>query len=407
CSCLASNTPVETSNNVWKPIGDVKVGETVLALGKDGAWKRSKVVYSDGTSMPQQPIPYTIYITTENDITLIVTPEHLFLMPDGEFKRADRLTRSDRLLDKNQRELKITTLASGSYLGPLHQIAATEWKETSLVKDGHLINTSGVISGDYFAELLLQPKSSKDLPQIGTEEYYSVNKLTEDLGIRGLKDTIHLTEKFKSIPSKRLVIPEDAVYFIPPGLDTLKENTIKSLNDPVPFEMALYLKDHFNTYYPDMVIQIDWNNPLANAIAYKRGGRQYVALFGGLFRNPYMKIEGVSLALAHEIGHHLGDEPRMSNHPWASCEGQADYWGALVGMRKVWFGHSAIENIKKGSIQFYNLMAYGLKKNLFELDMVALNKEGINAGCTHPPATCRLETYRAAMKADPKPACAD
>jgi len=76
-------------------------------------------------------------------------------------------------------------------------------------------------------------------------------------------------------------------------------------------------------------------------------------------------------------------------------------------MRKVWFGQYAVENIEKGSLQLYNLFAYGLTKNLITLDWESYKKINNLAGlCSHPAATCRLETYRAAMRADPKPLCA-
>ena len=55
CSCLASSTPVETDANSWKAIGEIKTGETVLAIDGTGKWTKSNVVYSDGSTMPEKP----------------------------------------------------------------------------------------------------------------------------------------------------------------------------------------------------------------------------------------------------------------------------------------------------------------------------------------------------------------
>lgn len=406
CSCLASSTPVETDNNNWKAIGEVKVGETVLAINSNGNWEKSNVVYSDGSSMPEQPYPYAIYVTTENNITLITTASHLFLMSDGKLKRADKISPTDKLLDKSKKPLKITTITSGSYHGPIHHIATTNWDESKLTVDGHLINTSGVISADYFAELFLQP--TQDLsPQVGSQEYLTKYRISEFVGNKSLKDTIQFSEKTRFIPHKQKKDPVNAMYFIPPGLDIAKAGELSPLDNSIPYEMALYLADHFRVYYPNVIYHIEWTDNRVNAFAWMEGNQRHVSLLGGLLRHSAIKIEGASLVLAHELGHHFGGNPKYPTNPWSSCEGQADYWGALVGMRKVWFGQTALENTDKGSVQLYNLFAYGLQRNLITMDWDKFKTENKLAGlCSHPPAACRLETYRAAMRADLKPACA-
>lgn len=407
CSCLASSTPIENANNSWKPLGDIKVGESVLALDSTGNWGKASVVYSDGSSMPEKPYPYAIYVTTENNVTLITTASHLFLMPDGSLKRADRLIPTDKLLDKNKKQLKITTLTSGSYLGPIHHIATTNWDEHNLTINGHLINTSGVISADYFAELFLQPQNFSNSPQVGSLDYLNLFSLDGLSMNKNLKDTIQFSTTNKFIPYKPKSDPKNAVYFIPPGLDIAEESKLSPLDNTLPYEMALYLADHFNVYYPNVIFHVEWADPRVNAFAWTQGSQRHVSILGGLLRNNAIKLEGASLVLAHELGHHFGGPPRYTDNQWSSCEGQADYWGALVGMRKVWFGQYAVENIDKGAVQLYNLFAYGLTKNLITLDWNEYEKKNNLAGlCTHPPAVCRLETYRAALRADPKPICA-
>ena len=45
CSCVASNTPVAVTESESKPINELQVGDTVLALQRDGSWKTSPLSY--------------------------------------------------------------------------------------------------------------------------------------------------------------------------------------------------------------------------------------------------------------------------------------------------------------------------------------------------------------------------
>jgi hypothetical protein len=239
-----------------------------------------------------------------------------------------------------------------------------------------------------------------------------INKygLNDQLGVSALVDTIRFSENTMFIPYKKKNDPENALYFIPPRLDVAKEGMLAPLDNTLPYEMALYLADHFKVYYPSVKFNVDWTDARVNAFAFIQGGVKNVTICGGLLRHHYIKLEGASLVLAHELGHHFGGPPIYTGQGLtrASCEGQSDYWGALVAMRRVWFGQYAVESIDKGATQLYNLFADGLIENLLTLDIEKYKKEkGITAGiCSHPPAFCRLQTYRAALTADPKPACA-
>ena len=405
CSCLASSTPVQVSVDNWISIGDIAVGDTVLALDLDGTWKQAPVVFSDGTTMPEEPYPYAIYVSVENGPTLITTAEHLFLVEGKKLKRADRLTPNDRLLDKDLRPLKIETLVSGSYHGPIHNIAVTDWSFDGTI-DGHLVNTSGVISGDYFLELHFETASEKLItePQVGSSEY--LKRFGPPLGINKLKSVIVMGDA-EFIPGRPFEEPDGAHSYLPPGDDIAKPGTQTTLDVTVPYEMAVYLKDHFRVYYPDIIYHIEWHDNRVNAFAWRNGNEQHVALLGGLLRHTSVKQEGVGLVLAHEVGHHYGGPPRYPSNPWSSCEGQADYWGASVAMRKVWWGHYALEQIQNGALQLYNLFANGLTSgNLIERSVAEMNAPNPTSLCTHPPALCRYETYLAAMRLDPKPLCA-
>jgi len=379
----------------------MKVGERVLSLQKNGDWKDSPIVFSDGTTMPEQPYPYAIYVTLEGNAgALITTAEHLFLTPGNVLKRADRLTPNDRLLDKQLKPLAIKAVVSGSYHGPIHNIAATSWNEGSDDMWGHLIHTAGVISGDYYAELHLKSDELLKSPQLGTREYTAA--FGEQKGRESLKDVIDFGDGQKFVPAKPFVRPENRVSYLPEGQDIAKEGWLRPLNDTVPYEMAVYLVRHFETYYPEIVFHIEWSDDTVNAYAWREGGKEHVAILGGLLRHQAIGVEGAGLVLAHEIGHHRGGEPRYpAPNDWASCEGQSDYWGALVAMRKVWWGPYALEQTKKGADQLYNLFSNGLS-----IGNLIADPPEVASACSHPPALCRFNTYLAAMRADEKPACA-
>ena len=406
CSCLSSSTPVETSKDKWKPIGDIKVGETVLGLNKGGKWQTSPVIFSDGTTEPNAILPYAIYLTTANDIAFIVTADHLFLTPSGKLTRADRLNINDQLMSSDNKPVGLKTLTHGSYVGPIHNIAINNWDTLNPKVDDHLINTNGIISGDYFAQLWLSDASQKIPPQIGSVEYikmYSGNA-TLRASIQALKDTISFGTSFKFIPAKEIKYPKDVVHYLPPGYDEAKPGMLAPLDNTISYEMAEYLTWHFSRFYPAIEFHVDWNDNRVNAIAYRQGSKQHVSIFGGLLRHQYIQIEGAGLVLAHEIGHHLGGAPRYTTQglTWASCEGQSDYWGALVAMRNVWWGRYYVENIERGSQQLYNLFCCGLTAgNILTMKFEAA------AGCTQPPASCRLDTYRAALRLEARPTCAD
>lgn len=401
CSCLASSTLVETQPSAWKKIGDMKVGERVLALQKNGDWKDSPIVFSDGTTMPEQPYPYAIYVTLEgNGGALITTAEHLFLTPGNVLKRADRLTPSDKLLDKNLRPIGITTVVSGSYHGPIHNIAATSWNTSGDDMWGHLIHTAGVVSGDYYAELYLNSADLRKLPQIGSEEY--VAAVTKPKDAPQLKDVIDFGDGNSFVPAKPFKRPANRVSFLPEGHDVAKPGWQRPLNDTVPYEMAVYLVNHFKVYYPEIEFHIEWSDNTVNAYAWRENGKEHVAILGGLLRHMAIGVEGAGLVLAHEIGHHRGGEPRYpAPNDWASCEGQSDYWGALVCMRKVWWGPYALEQTKKGAEQLYDLFSNGLS-----IGNLITDPPKVTNDCGHPPALCRFNTYLAAMRLDDKPACA-
>lgn len=407
CSCLPPDTPVAIAGGKWQELGKLKVGDSVLALQKDGTWKTAQVVFSDGTTQPKKPIPYAIYLTTSNGTSFVTTADHAFLLADMKtLRRADRLQPNDQLVNaETMKPLGITKLYSGSYLGPMHNIAATGWNATD-DQWGHLINTKGVVSADYFAQINLVRDDAQTEPQVGSDEY--IKRFASFKALASAPKEIKLGRSGKFIPHKRLKIPADAISFLEPGQDIAAAGKLHPLDYTVPFEMAQYLTNHYQRFYPQIVFHVEWQDDRVNAFAWMQGSTRHVAILGGLVRHRAIQLEGAGLVLAHETGHHFGGNPRYaSGNTWASCEGQSDYWGAAVAQRTVWWGADALDKTKRGADQLYDLFANGLMMgNLIEISKRSPPAAAPLGICSHPPAYCRQDTYMAAIRLDPKPACA-
>lgn len=93
------------------------------------------------------------------------------------------------------------------------------------------------------------------------------------------------------------------------------------------------------TYGGNLVIERNWTDGTVNAYAQQLGKTWKVSMFGGLARHETITEDGFALVICHEIGHHIGGAPRKVSpwsSPWASNEGQADYFATLKCLRRAW-----------------------------------------------------------------------
>jgi hypothetical protein len=402
CSCVAVDTLVAVGKDSWKRMGDLRVGDSILAMDTTGKWTAKKIKFSNGTGAGDgNPVPYAIFVALKNGTQLIVTADHPFLLSTKKLQVACRLSPSDELLDENMQPLEIATIGYGEYVGGIHNVSTSTGKPGEPL-DGHLINTGGIISGDFYAQLYLVEEPQLKMPMVGMPEYFARHRITPELLGQQLEDVTPPDPRF--VHHRPFVAPAHSVGFLPPWMEQTDPSNLRPLDDTLPLEMAEYLLTHFRKSYPSINYHVRWTDNAVNAYAWIEGGQRHVAILGGLIRHKAVEIEGLGLVIAHEIGHHYGGPPRYPNNPWASCEGQADYWGALVAMREVWWGEEALEQISKGAEQLYNLFAFGLLSSLSEAE--AQERLAAMAGCAHPPAACRRDTYRATLSLKPKPACA-
>lgn len=93
------------------------------------------------------------------------------------------------------------------------------------------------------------------------------------------------------------------------------------------------------TYGGDLQVERKWTDGTVNAYAQQLGSTWRVSMFGGLARHEAITEDGFALVVCHEIGHHIGGSPRKVSpwaSPWASNEGQADYFSTLKCLRRGW-----------------------------------------------------------------------
>ena len=402
CSCTAVDTLVATSVSQWRRMGDIVVGDTILALNSSEKWEEREVRFSSGTGEGDgKPVPYTIFLSLENGVQLIVTADHPFLLANRKLQVACRLSPNDKLLDENINPLAIVSIGYGEYVGGIHNIS-TSIGEPGETLDGHLINTGGVISGDFYAQLYLVDDGELAQPQIGMPEYFRKYGITEAQLSSMLQSVNPPDPRF--VPHKSFEPPRRSVRFLPDWMEHTLPDNLRPLDDTIPLEIAEYLITHFKKSFPSINYHVYWTDNTVNAYAWIQGGQRHVAVLGGLIRHRAIGIEGLGLVIAHEIGHHYGGAPKYPNNPWASCEGQSDYWGALVAMREVWWGTEAMKQIEAGAEQLYQLFSFGLLSSLSEQE-ISDRLAGMT-GCSHPPADCRRSTYLAALRLGDKPSCA-
>ena len=118
--------------------------------------------------------------------------------------------------------------------------------------------------------------------------------------------------------------------------------------------VVLDLLDKFGRAFPEVTYELLWDSGTINSQAWRLGSEKYVRVYGGLTRHPKITRPGLALVLAHETGHHLGGPPYDPDMPWISWQGQADYWAASVGMKKV-FGLQARNITLRGALQIGDL----------------------------------------------------
>jgi hypothetical protein len=132
---------------------------------------------------------------------------------------------------------------------------------------------------------------------------------------------------------------------------------LRPATDSQQHEWAGGIVARFAALFDDIAIDIAWESDSLNAQAFRLGPTAaYVRVYGGLARHRDIGLEGLALAIAHEIGHHKGGPPADRHCHWLSTERRADEWARTVGLPAV-FGQTAPDMARVGADQLFGALA--------------------------------------------------
>ncbi len=132
---------------------------------------------------------------------------------------------------------------------------------------------------------------------------------------------------------------------------------LRPATDSQQHEWAGGIVARFAALFDDIAIDIAWESDSLNAQAFRLGPTAaYVRGYGGLARHRDIGLEGLALAIAHEIGHHKGGEPASLYFHWLSNDKRADEWARTVGLPAA-LGKSATDVARVGAEQLFGALA--------------------------------------------------
>lgn len=407
CSCLAENTEIATDRGVVK-VQEIKENvTTVLAAGLDLTWETKLVKqYSVATPGKWIDVVYIHYEQGEQKREVVVTRDQLFLLKDGKIKPADKLGLRDRLVDRDNQAVPILDLAWGSYNGDFYELA-TVMEEPPANLAGHLILSNGVVTPDFAVQVYQNdPKTSftpllepaKAAPSVGTPEWIEAQGSAYNAAVKA-RSLRTVNAKFKEASEHHVEVPAYAADFLPhKQAKYLAKHAPKvPFNDPLPRQRVEELLPRFRCMYPDITFTFDWYDHTVNASSWVERGtnKAHVYISGGMARIEGFELEGLTLVFGHEIGHLKGHD--IGPHG-VTCEGEADYYGWKVVLRKYYGQEPYFDAMQEATTQFETLLGY-LKGDAADPGPSA-------SGQPYPDNECRRETLKAAIMLHEEPECA-
>ncbi|HEX7902460.1 MAG TPA: Hint domain-containing protein [Chitinophagaceae bacterium] len=402
CSCFAQNTPIEISPRVFKLVQDFRNNDKVYAATADLQWKEVVVDFCTNIAGAEtDSFMVNIEWGTNPVNRIVVTEDHLFLLPGKLLAPAGSLNVNDMLIAPDGSPVKITRITSGMQKGGVYQIATGEPKETI---DGHLLNSNGVVSADFAVQAgyiggqldkkFLIPDLDKRL-RVGSREYQ--DKYYDNETLKYIASPDMWPKGFTIFSRHNLyVIPPEAKSFITnkQAEDIMNNEKAEQrpFNSNYGIEMAEYLWKYFKSFYPGINYVMDWNNSLPNAYTWNLYGQIYLLLTGGLIRQSSLNKEGLSIILSQGLSYCNIDE---TSEP-VTCTGQADYQ-SVIYLGNIYRDKNFIQTFRDGMLQIQLLWSY----------ISPENREPGKSKCKNPGIKCRIDTFNAAAYMEPIPPCAD
>lgn len=132
-------------------------------------------------------------------------------------------------------------------------------------------------------------------------------------------------------------IVEENNLWISPDAKNISSVTEEKFNEVIDRVEAIY-SSIVEAKGGELQVERNWSDGTVNAYAQRNGNVYKVAMFGGLARHQTVTADAFALVVCHELGHHIGGQPKKDSWwggNWASNEGQADYFGTMKCLRKV------------------------------------------------------------------------
>lgn len=403
CSCMAWGTPIEVSPGAYRMIETIRSGMTVIATGGQvGAWEEREVTGVGGIA-PGQPLDYcyTGYFTLSDGTkrTLTSTADHLYLVPGGKLQPIQDLRPGDVVVQADGKEAKVEAVVIGQFSGGVSNFSLGEFDPQKHPEDpykGHLVNTFGLVTADLavqtafyrsaFADQLLA-KKNEAIPAIGSARFYETYDTTAYDKI--VRTPEMWPANFVAQSPPLINIPLSALaYFTKDQSDDLRNaNPDPNLGNSLAIARFKYLRKLFGGFYKNIYWVADWTQDMPNAWYFNDTDQPYAVLSGGLLRLPTLNLEGLSMILCHLVAQSDG----------YGCTGEADYWGAALYMREVWFGSLYFDMFEKGRAQI---------EATFQLISPDHSGENPNNVCAQPSLDCRVEAITNGGASRGVPSCA-
>jgi hypothetical protein len=414
CSCLGKGTEVtlDAQGKTLKVENIVEKETTVLAAGRDLKFReRPVLVVSHSAPGRVDHAVYLRYTAAGKQYESCVTMSHPFMLKDGKLVGAEVLTPASQLVDRHGNAVTIDELKWGTYEGEFWEFSTRDDVPDKHLTD-HLVVTNGVVTGDFAVEQWVHYRRTEDgrapepmPPIIGSKEWIrahgaAVGAASQD-PVRRVGNGY-----FTPASHQRVVVPPHASSFLPPDEAAFLEEYAprRAYNDPMAHEMCKYLLDIlFRPRFKDITFHFDWFSHSANTYSWVDDDHsKHVLLSGGIARIEGFDLEGVALALAHEVGHLLG-KPDIGNSG-VTCEGEADWWAGYSVLRQLWFGEEFFTKMKRAIAQVEVL--YGYLLNPPEgAPAFNVTPQLDSRGRKYPSHECRLKTFRASMQGVDQPEC--
>ncbi len=156
-----------------------------------------------------------------------------------------------------------------------------------------------------------------------------------------------------------------------------------------------------------LIIYGGWQDSRADMAFARRWDDAEVLIYRGMAHRVEVDADALILIICHELGHLYGGAPYKDIDNRRSPEGQADYFATHQCLKK------ALEKWSPKDI------AARLNKAVLNIGLFLANNRGIEAptqqtpdlgevvqtNMKHPSPQCRLDTYYAGLRNEPRPAC--